>query len=445
MTTNHNCDCENHSHEEDTPVLETCIIGGVEYNLTKEDIYYLNELIDIADDHWEVTSDLTTVILAYFVIGKNDEAWKLIESSIENIDLTKIISSPYFKISTSAVSVYRYMYDNGILDPVQYSQMNIICNTLDREYWTDIFNKCGTVSDMLKEIHLSYGTLNPLDVGLIDMPEWVWDIIIGKIKDDEFIDEYIIGDEPGLRFMPDQIRYLIDTNHIDKTYLHVYCDMLYLVEKYTTNDIHNRHDIFKMAADNKITIGGSTHSSITFMDFSEFETLTDFIDYVCDLDFEHDDGDTELFEIEENLLMILFNNINFITNPYTLYNMIPLGIDIKKYKVSRYLHVKNYAFVNAYKFLPFMDTSDFVVLYPMMDINYPCIYCASTSMLHIPEKNIKIDDNLGVEDIINIAFPWVDSDTLDENIFDICKKSHINYNELKLEIEVFAYEIANME
>ena len=221
-----NCNCENRN-------LNVYNVGGDEYHMTQDEYNHLMTLpVDFSDKNWKDNlikdEDYDTLVNALFTLSKTDDAWEVITNNKEKIDFNVIFNAvpdkpcPYFQIKRDAQDVYKYMYDKNIIDDISYAYFQVIGGRLlDLDFWKSFIGD-KSVSDKLRTIHDCYNGTNPFELGLVVLNEDARNFIFNNLEDDELLDDYIIGQYPGVFFDKDILLDLMQNKHLDRKNFHRY-------------------------------------------------------------------------------------------------------------------------------------------------------------------------------------------------------------------------------
>lgn len=411
--------------------LTTINIGG-------EDIYVkpseYNELLslDLVLDREDWMSrdvnNVNEVVKALFVINKIEDAWKLIEENLEDIDFSSIVQYEYFQLDRNAVKVFKYMIDNGIIDEETYAYFQVLSGDLsDFDFWKERFNKLNlvTLEQKLNNIWESFNGLDPYSIGLIKDNENLHRLIDETDNDSIDVDlsEYIMGNKTAVFFNIDSLVGFIGNGNIPKVLyskvINVILQQSTFIEDYTDDDIAS---IFDFA----FTILDSHLDDIKLDDLSKVKGLIK----------------SNAFKqiSNKNKLSLIANSLAFMNYPFIVkeYMKEYSDYDITGEDISEVLHTSNYPYVLSYKLLDIIDTSSFIIRYPFPS-NCNMIYNLKKHTLFLNGYNISMD-SLNAIQFKSAIDEYVGFDTLNIQGIDDDAIKNINsdfVNELNKHVSSF--------
>lgn len=392
-------------------------IAGEDLLMTQDEYDHLMSLgIDFSDENWEnvllESKQYDLLVNALFTMSKVDKAWEIIEKFKEEIDYEKIFNlspdsqCPYFQLKRDAKDVYKYMHDQGIIDDISYEYFQVLGGSIsDIDFWTNIFEGMST-SEKLCAIHEAFNNVNPFDVGVVNLTKESEELIFGNLQDGEYLDDFIIGKNPGVFFDWKMIMNLIDTNHLKEENFPIYMDILFEMSNAINNQIDGdlwSYALKKCGEDiDRIPLNTVLRLD-SFIESDVFKTLVE-------------EG------VNYTINKMLLNSLAFMNYPYRYRDMLAKrNYDINCVNVSDYLEDKNYPYVLSYKLLSFVNTDDFIVKYPFPAV-FNCIYNSSKGKIFANGKIIYINDP-DEEALFNETFAFTyeyENGNIDEGIMDKC-------------------------
>lgn len=419
-------------------------VGGEDLYLSQEEFLYLTSLFadldfPIETTDWEerLLNEANYTILAdmLFTIHRIEDAWEAIEQYKEDIDFTKLTLSPYFQIKRDAKEVYKYMYENDIIDANSYMYFEILSGRLnDTDFWRSVLNG-KTTSEKLMLIHESFNGVNPFELGLVALDtEEVHNMIFGNIAEDEKLDDFILGQYPGVFFDNTTLIELIENNHLDSMnydkYFGIMLQMLLKDNEDADYSDHVFNDFWNLA----YNIMGTR---IAHIQVDSKKALYTFIaSDVCSDIIAAITPDRSSYILDT----ILINSIEFMSHPYsvmnTLYNM---GL-YESYKVSgTCLFERNYPYAITYKMCDAVDTENFIIKYPF-PTGMNCIYDKVDNLIYINGEVKPYDEyDLAEFDFVD---KYLNNGGIDDEIMTKCQDID-DYEEHVYAVKMFNEEIQN--
>lgn len=329
-----------------------------------------------------------------------DDAWSVISEHKDKIDFNIIcganedIPSPYFQIKRDAQDVYKYMHDTNVIDDASYAYFQVIGGRLsDKEFWNNYFaNK--TTSERLQLIHDAYNFNNPFELGLVVLDdEESKNLIFDVLKNNEDLDDFIIGNNPGVFFDSDTLIYLMETHHLDYVnYPKYFSIILQMIAKDVEADpkYEGSTDVDVLSKDGRFNV--LWKSAYEIMDSRIREicvdntlTMSSFINSdTCRIICENTIHDERLNNI---ICTLLINSIEFMNYPYKYLSMLykATGYDLN-YKnaidASTCIMEKNYSYLLSYTMLDVVNCDRFIIKYPF-PAGMNCIYDKYDNMIFI--------------------------------------------------------------
>lgn len=175
--------------------------------LNSEEISYLNSTGVILsgasnDDMFTEVTELTDKIGILFALHKTDAAWNMIRNNLSEIDFEGVISTPFFQMDRTATDVYKYMYDNNVVDDQTYAYFNAMAGEFfDNDFYQSyIVNGSSTAQDILEKIFACYNGVSPYAVGMIELTEEQKAVITDSLNPCEDITDYVVGAKAAVEF-----------------------------------------------------------------------------------------------------------------------------------------------------------------------------------------------------------------------------------------------------
>lgn len=424
MNKEHTCTCNEGTcscHENDIyKQMSRLNVGGTEYHVSSEELCHFVTLpIDTENPNWEddlvKSEDYDTLINAYFTLSRIDDAWNIISNHKEKINFDTVCGanpdkpSPFFQIKRDAQDVYKYMYDNGIIDDTSYAYFQVIGGKLTNDdFWKKYFEG-KSVSERLEMIHDAYNGNNPFELGLVvlnadgsngyklvfgenaDPNEY--DISNSDIAEDELLDDYILGRHPGVFFDDKMIYQLIYSKKLKAINYPKYMSIILQMYIADYSDNWDERDKEKLS-----TFWEGCYellsTRIREINVDSREAMESFIESTICVDIcksiimpklYNDNTSDEYNEIidrdinrSKNIIhSILINSLEFMNYPYRTLKLLKdsTGYEIKKNDIdaSECIMEKNYSYLLSYNLLDVVDCSQFIIKYPFPG-GMNCIY-----------------------------------------------------------------------
>lgn len=448
-----NCNCES--------ALNVYNIGGDEFHMTQDEYNHLMTLpVDFTYADWKDTlirdEDYTTLVNALFTLGKIDDAWEVISNNKEKIDFNIIFNAvsdkpcPYFQIKRDAQDVYKYMHDTNTIDDISYAYFQVIGGKLiDLDFWKSFMGD-KSVSDKLRTIHECYNGTNPFELGMVILDEDARNFIFENIQDEELLDEYVIGQYPGVFFDRDILLDLMQNNHLKKSNFHKYFGIILQMLNKDVESCNTKEEVAEAYNTFWSTAYLSIGDGISLINVNDKVSLDSFINSTVFKTFAEkinafkteviDDPDKKqdaIFEVTTATRIIntlVLNSLAFMNYPYSYYkDLIFSNYDISGVRVAEYLFETNYAYILTYELLDFVDTTGFIIKYPFPAI-MNCVYNYADNMIFIDGKVKPYDEN--DLDEFNFVDEYIYSSEINDEIFKKCSSIE-EYEELVYSIKNF--------
>ena len=336
-------------------MLMSINIGNESMYLKPEEMEVLNSLDIVLDrEDWMDPSvnNINEVIKVLFVLNKINLAWELIENNLDDIDFTGITSFEYFQLDRNAVKVFKYMKDNNIIDDETYAYFQVLGGKLsDIEFWKNRFNEKSLISteQKLEELYNSFNGINPLDVGLIEESEELFNLLDLDNQKDVDLSDYIIGAKTSVFFTSNTLIKMIENNNIIKEKYHEIINLILQQYQYIGDTSDEEYYALYELAYNLLN---KNFIQIKFDTLNKLEKLIK----------------SEIFKSFDHELVcnIMINSIAFMNYPHYINQLLIKYSDfsIIGEKVSKYINPVNYPYVLTYKLLDILDTDDFIIKYP---------------------------------------------------------------------------------
>ena len=344
-------------------------VGGEDILMSQDEYAHLTSIIDVNNTNWQNElefndGDYSTIVDALFTMHKVEDAWKVISDHKEDIDFKYIFNldekrpCPYFQLDRNAADVYKYIHDNNIIDDASYAYFQVLGGRLsDMDFWTK-YLAGKSIPERLMAIHEAYNGISPFDMGLVVLSDDDKDIIFDGLDDtDVKLDEYIIGQYPGIFYDSETIVYLMISNKLEKTNFPRYFNILFKMYEIDKSD--NLADAMNKLW-NYVEI---TNTPIEEIAMDTLPVLDSFI--YSNIFANYEDKD-------EFIDKILVNSLAFMNYPYRYVKLLKsvVAMDLTKHKVSATnLDPDKYPYVLSYKLLDIVDTSMFKIKYPFPAIS----------------------------------------------------------------------------
>lgn len=459
----HTCNCgANHSK------LNGYIIGGEELHMTKEEYDHLMTLpVDFSDKDWKDNllkdEDYDTLVNALFTIGRPDDAWEVISNHKENIDFNVIFNAvpdkpcPYFQIKRDAQDVYKYMHDTNAIDDISYAYFQVIGGKLlDLDFWRSFMGD-KSVSDKLRTIHECYNGNNPFELGLVILDEDARKFIFENLEGDELLDDYIIGQYPGVFFDKDLLLDLMQNNHLKRSEYHRYFSIILQMINTDVQSYDNKDQIAEVYNSFWDTAYAVLKSGISLINVNDKESLDSFInstlfksmvesmnEFKTTLIADPDERQETMEKFDTNKRIIntlILNSLAFMNYPHTYFkDLVSSNYDISNVRVADYLFENNYAYILTYALLNFVNTTGFIIKYPFPAI-MNCVYNYPDNMIFI-NGEVKPYDEQDLEEF-DFVDDYIYSGKIDDELFKKCSSIE-EYEELVYSVRDFHDKIQEL-
>ena len=411
-------------------------LGSETLLMTPEEYDHIMSLGIHFTDDWKErlleNKQYNLLINALFTMSKIDDAWEVIENHVGEIDFDYIFNTkpdspcPFFQIKRDAQNVYKYMYNNKIIDDMSYAYFQILGGQLsDLDFWKEYTNGMS-VSEKLQRIHDSYNFNNPFQIGLIVPTKETMEFIMDGLQEGELLDEYIIGQSPAVFFDVDTLLGLLYTNHLTPENYPNYFDIL--MQMYIADNNENVKELLNKTWSAAYDLCGG---NIIHIKTDTIAKLDSFVE-------------SELMSklIEENKIdvinSIIINSLAFMNYPYRYRELLKAnGYEVSEIDAGLYLFESNYPYILSYYLLDFVCTDNFIIKYPFPAI-MNCIYDKRNNMVYI-DGVIKPYDE---QDLSEFDFALYDNTDDDNKIKDKCSSDE-EYEELRLAVKDFNSRIQN--
>ena len=207
------------------PAILNGSLFGVEFN---QDLLYLNEMeieslinngVNLSDsdaNQFENVPDIESAISGLFALHRNSDAWNMIRDHISEIDFVTVSKDMFFTVSRDHMEVYKYLHDVNAIDDMSYLYFNLICNSIDVEFFTSLVSSATCARDILDIAFAGFNGANPYDIGLVTMDEAIHDLIFGSLQPDEDITNYVVGSSAAFDFTAPDMLKLMKEGHINE-------------------------------------------------------------------------------------------------------------------------------------------------------------------------------------------------------------------------------------
>lgn len=206
------------------PAILNGSLFGVEFN---QDLLYLNEmeieslinsgvnLSDTETNMFENVPDLESAISVLFALHRNSDAWNMIRDHISEIDFVAVSKDMFFTVSRDHMEVYKYLHDVSAIDDMSYLYFNLICNSIDTDFFMGLVSNAACAKDILDMAFAGFNGANPYDIGLVTMTDEIRELIFGSLQPDEDITNYVVGSSTAFDFTAPDMLALMKEGHID--------------------------------------------------------------------------------------------------------------------------------------------------------------------------------------------------------------------------------------
>lgn len=450
-------------------------IGGEEIHFNKKEMDHFNTLpINKDDTNWKEklieSGDYTTLVNALFTMNKIDDAWEIIQNNMNNINFNIIFNSdkdnpcPFFQIKRDAQDVYKYLYNENIIDDISYAYFQVIGGKLfDINFWKE-FMSGKTVTDKFRTIHECYNGTNPFELGLIVLDDESWNFMLDGITEDEKLDDFIIGPYPGIFFDINILLKLMGNKNLNYENYPKYFGIILQMFNTDLKDFDD-NDITVIDTYNSFwdTAYNVLNSRIKEINVNDIESLKSFInsdtcksmiefikikkEELKEIGYDNDDKRIEIqnkiFEKENIIQTLLINSLAFMNYPYFFKTLIEskgyINSDgrIPIINAVDCIFEDNYSYILSYKLLDFVNCDGFIIKYPFPAI-MNCVYNTKNNMIFI-NGELKPYDESNLSEFL-FAYDYLYSHTINDEIFKKCQSIE-EYEELVYAIKHFNDDI----
>ena len=137
------------------------------FELSEEQRSYLSQfnlndeiIKEIEEGEYDNTGlNITDLIKVLFACSRYEDAWNMIRNNMDSVNFVDIFQSPFVQMDREATDVYKYLYDNNIIDKKSYMYFEVLSGKLnDWEFWKNEFDSL-TGSQILELIHDSFNDI----------------------------------------------------------------------------------------------------------------------------------------------------------------------------------------------------------------------------------------------------------------------------------------------
>lgn len=400
-------------------------INGEEVLLSQDQYDHLMSLGIEFSDKWEEDllnkQEYNILINALFTLDRVSDAWDVIRNHLADIDFQYIFNvkedskCPYFQLDRTAQDVYNYMYNENIIDDRSYAYFQVLGGALyDIDFWKDKFDGLS-VSQKLMKIYESYNFNNPFDIGLITLDENSLNIVMDGLEDNEKLDDFIIGQHPGVLFdYRTLIDLMINGHLLPENFAQYFGIVLQMMQINSASeyDVVNVYDIMYELYKNN----------------SEFDPGDVTIDTVYKLDAFIKHVNSAAIDDKKYIYSVLVNSIAFMNYPYKYltgeFSELPND-------VLNYLKPKNYPYVLTYKLIPSkLNTDMYITKYPFPAV-FNCIYNKTKKIMFVNGEIIGLDD---IDNTFEFVYNY--PETINDKLMEKCSSSE-EYEEVIYSIKDF--------
>ena len=412
----------------------------------------------LENEEFDKVGDINLLIKLLFATNKTEDAWTHIRKNLKIVDFMDIFQCPYMQMDRTATDVYKYMYDNNIIDDNNYMYFEVLSGKLnDWEFWKKKFEDKST-TEIFEILNGSYNgvlkatDINPYQIGLVTLTEEQEEYIFDKLQPNEKLD-FVLADKPSINFTPNRLVSLIINNNLSHENSGIYFRIVLLMYSEMYDVSADEYKEFYYNFFNTIrTYAKDDYDFRNIVDDMKLDTLDKlflFLDWYHDTfdQFEHDADTSNNSLLSYDLLYFSINNTLFLEYTHTILNHLAKYAIFDEYAedgiwkdciyLGNYLNAdKNLSMLISYKLHPLIDTSDYILnyVYP----TFPMVYSKIDNMMLFGDKVLPYDEK---DDIFDFVDNYLVSETIDEKLYEKVESSKEKYKELVYAAKKFNEDI----
>lgn len=395
-------------------------------NLTTE------EMMKIEKGEYDKFTDINRLVKILFACLKCEDAYQIMRNNLNNIDFKDIFQSKFIQLDREATDIYKYMYDNEIIDKQNYMYFEVLSGKLnDWDFWKKEFEGL-TTTQILETINKSYNNLfvsqniNPYELGLVNLTEEQDEYVFSRIAKDEKVD-CIFAETPCINANPQRILKLLINNNLDRELSGFYFKIVYNIYNSLYN-IEDNKEVYNSLFD---IIKEYTNDEYMFIDIIDglgidtINKLFSLIDYIKESYSSLD------------ILKICINNPLMLNYSYTILDKLNINSNENRIDVSKYLYDRNMGFVVSYMLHEAFDTDTYIIKYPF-PYGYPMVYNNKTEKILIGNDLKDAND----DNIFGFIDDYIIAGSINDEIFKNFQ-SEEDYSEFILAADRFRVQVLN--